>query len=577
MLLSTKEARDMKTNEYVAQFLSQIGVARTYLLSGGMIAPLIDAIGEHRNLKLITVAHEQAAGFCADAEGRLTGIPGVALGTSGPGALNLVTALAACHYDSVPAIFIGGQVQTYVRRGSRLTRQFGLQECDFPTVTAPIAKMVVSPRNAREVPELLASAYVAAVSDRPGPVVVDIPFDVQIGETGCAQVVPAERPGVAVPTPESITFAADAIAAAQRPLVLAGGGVRCAGASAACRDLVRRFSLPLVTTVAALDVLPYDAPLRVGMPGTYGTRAANLTMDACDLLLVLGSRLDQGVLGADPAAFARQRTVVQIDIDADELGARIKSNHAMRADVGAALGQLITALEARGYRAPEQWIARIAEIAHAYSDVDERPPSEAIDPNRFFARLGQASGAAGTFCVDAGQHTWHCAQSLQLQHGQRFLSSTGLWAMGSAIPTAIGAALATGRPAVAVAGDGSVQLNIQELGTAVREELPLKVVVIDNGAHGMVRQFQSEFMQGRFHATVWNYRVPDLVRICEAYGLAARSMRHDAEVDAALAWLWSDPRRAQCLHVITDLNVNVSPSVSFGRQLRDMHPASPRQ
>lgn len=566
----------MKTNEYLAQFLADVGVARAYLLSGGMIAPLIDAIGENRDLKLVTVAHEQAAGFCAEAEGRLTGIPGVALGTSGPGALNLVTALAACYYDSVPAIFIGGQVQTYLRRGSRPIRQFALQECDFPAVTAPIAKMVASPRHAREVPELLAAAFAAAVSARPGPVVLDIPFDVQIGETGRSEVMLPPLPVAPPPAADSISAVAEAIAAAHRPLALAGGGVRCAGARRACRDFVTQFGLPLATTIAALDVLPSDAPLRVGMPGTYGTRAANLTMDACDLLLVLGSRLDQGVMGADPAAFARQRTVIQIDIDAGELGARIKNNTALRTDVGAALAALTSALAARTYRAPEAWAAQAAEIARAHPDTNERALDDGIDPNRFFAQLGRSSGAAGTYCVDAGQHTWHCAQSLRLRDGQRFLSSTGLWAMGSAIPTAIGAALATDRPVIAIAGDGSVQLNIQDLDSAMREALPLKVVVLDNGAHGMVRQFQSEFMQGRHHATMWNYRAPDFVRILEAYGLEARAIDCAEEVDDALAWMWSDPRRPQSLRVMTAQTINVTPSVPFGRQLRDMHPASMR-
>jgi acetolactate synthase I/II/III large subunit len=565
----------MRVSQYLAQFLSRIGVARVYLLSGGMIAPLIDAIGEHPDLKLVTVAHEQAGGFCAEAEARLTGTPGVALGTSGPGALNLVTSLAACHYDSVPAIFIGGQVQTYLRRGMRPTRQFALQECDFSAVATPIAKMVVSPQNAREFPDALAGAYAAAVSDRPGPVVLDIPFDVQVGETDRADVVlPARSPAI-TPSPDSIALAADLVAAAGRPLVLAGGGVRAAGANAACRDFVQRFALPLATTIAALDVLPYGHALRVGMCGTYGTRSANLTMDACDLLLVLGSRLDHGVLGADPAAFARQRAIVQIDVDSGELGARLKSNAGIKADLGAALAALTSALGEREYRAPASWIDEVSEIARTFPDTDERPADDLIDPNRFFAQLGRASAAAAVFCVDAGQHTWFCAQSLQLQPGQRFLSSTGLWSMGSAIPAAIGAALSTGLPVVAVAGDGSVQLNIQDLATVVRERLPIKVVVLDNDAHGMVRQFQSEFMQGRHHATVWNYQVPDLARIFGAYGFEARSVDRAADVDAALAWMWSDPQRPQFLRVMIDQRTNVSPSVPFGRQLRDMHPASP--
>lgn len=566
----------MKTNEYVTQFLARVGVARAYLLSGGMIAPLIDAIGENRDLKLVTMAHEQAAGFCAEAEGRLTGIPGVALGTSGPGALNLVTALAACYYDSVPAIFIGGQVQTYLRRGSRSIRQFALQECDLPAVAAPIAKMVASPRHAREVPELLAAAFAASVSERPGPVVLDLPFDVQVGETGHDEIMLPTLPVAPAPAAHSINAIADAITTAHRPLVLTGGGVRCAGARRACRDFVTQFRLPLATTIAALDVLPSDTPLRVGMPGTYGTRAANLTMDACDLLLVLGSRLDQGVMGADPTAFARQRTVLQIDIDPGELDARIRNNTALRADVGAALAELTSALAARAYRAPEAWAAEVGEIARAHPDTNERVIDGGIDPNRFFAQLGRASSAAGTYCVDAGQHTWHCAQSLRLQDGQRFLSSTGLWAMGSAIPSAIGAALATDRPAVAIAGDGSVQLNIQDIDSAMREALPLKLLILDNGAHGMVRQFQSEFMQGRHHATMWNYRTPDFERILEAYGLETRTIDRAEEIDDALAWMWSDPRRPQSLRVVTAQTINVTPSVPFGRQLRDMHPAPSR-
>lgn len=560
----------MKCSDYLAEFLSQIGVKRAYVLSGGMIAPLIDAIGRHPRLTLVNVAHEQAGGFCADAEARLTGVPGVALGTSGPGALNLVTTIATSYFDSVPTLLIGGQVQSYLRKGGRPLRQSALQECDFPRVVQPICKAVVTPAKGDALPGALADSYVQAVSGRPGPVVLDIPFDVQMGDCNVDRVTVPALPPPAGPAPSAIAAAADILTAAKRPLVLAGGGVR--GARRACHDFVQGFRMPLAGTIAALDVLAAGDPLRIGMPGTYGTRAANMALAACDALLVLGSRLDHGVLGADPAGFTRRRSLIQVDVDQGELHARVNRHIAIESDCAPAIAALAAALAERGYATPQPWMQQLAELGDTFPDTGERPPSTAIDPNVFFARLGKKSQAAAVFCVDAGQHTWFCAQSLRLKAGQRLLSSTGLWAMGSAIPSAIGAALATGRPAVAIAGDGAVQLNIQDLATATRQRLPIKVIVLDNAAHGMVRQFQSEFLEGRHYGTVWDYSVPDLIRIFEGYGFAGRVIKQAAEIDAALDWLWADPAKPQVLRVAIDQSIDVSPSVPFGRQLHEMRP-----
>ena len=561
----------MRCCTYLAEFLARVGVRRAYSLSGGMIAPMLDAIGEHPALALVNVAHEQAGGFCADAEARITGVPGVALGTSGPGALNLVTCIAGSYFDSVPMLFVTGQVQSYLRRARRPLRQFALQECDLPDVVRPVCKAVVTPSSAAAFPDALSECFVQAMSGRPGPVVLDVPLDIQMGECGTDAVTIPDIPPPDAPGEDALREAAEVLASARRPVLLVGGGIRTA--RDACRSFANRFRLPLAATISALDVMPADDPLRIGMPGTYGTRAANTTLAACDAVLVLGSRLDQGVLGADPAGFGRRRNIVQVDIDPGESRGRLARHLAIDADCRAVLRALTPILADRSFTVPAEWLDEVRGIASRFPDTGERAPTAAIDPNGFFSRFGDLSGAAATFCVDAGQHTWFCAQSLRLRSGQRLVSSTGLWAMGTAIPAAIGAGLATGRPAVAIVGDGAVQLNIQDLATAVQARVALKVVVIDNGAHGMVRQFQSEFLEGRHHATLWGYHVPDLVRIFAAYGLDARTVADPSEIDDALAWLWSDPMRPLMLRVITDAAINVAPSVPFGRQLQHMRPA----
>jgi acetolactate synthase I/II/III large subunit len=559
----------MKATDYVASVLEQAGVTHVFELSGGMIAHLLDSFSRNEAIRVVSVHHEQGGAFAAEGFGRFTGRPAVALGTSGPGALNLLPGIAGCYYDSVPALFITGQVQTYLQRRDRPIRQFGLQECDFTPVARPVAKAAFAVHSAAELPDVLAEALRLATTGRPGPVVIELPFDVQGAAVEAAPAAPEIPPPAAADTAE-VEAALAALAKAARPLLLAGGGVRAAHAADACVAFARATGIPLAATVLALDLLADGDPLRVGMPGTYGTRAANLAVAESDAVLVLGSRLDQGITGADTAAWKRGKTIVHVDCDPGEQAARLRGTVAITADAGAflaAAGRLVAARPLPDFAA---WRQRVAALLAEHPDTAELEGCEGINPNAFLRDLSLGSPAARAFVVDAGQHTWWTAHSLRLRAGQRFLASTGLWAMGTALPAAIGAALACGGPVVVIAGDGGAQLNVQELQTVVRNRLPVKLVVIHNGCHGMVRQFQEENFGGRYPSTLWGYSAPDFTKVAGGWGIAGRTVEDPEGVEAAVRWLWEDEAAPRLLQVAVATFTNVYPHVPFGKPITAM-------
>ncbi len=327
---------------------------------------------------------------------------------------------------------------------------------------------------------------------------------------------------------------------AQKPLLLVGGGVRARGNRDAVRSYARTHQIPVVSTIAALDVLPHDDPLHLGLTGTYGRRSANLAVANADFIMVLGSRLDQGVTGGDVLSWKRNKKVAQIDCDGGELGARLKGTICVQADIAEFI-ELCTAQQApRPSEARLAWNAHVRDLAQRYPDTDELRGVAGINPNEFLRRLSSCSEKAAAFVVDAGQHTWWSAQSLRLRDGQRFLASTGLWAMGAALPMAMGVALSARAPVVAIAGDGAAQLNIQELWTIRSLNIPVKLIVLDNGSHGMVRQFQDDILEGRHYGTQWGYSRPDFPAVAAGFGVPSFSVSQSSDVDDGLRWLWRD-------------------------------------
>jgi len=562
----------MKASDLIADVLKLKGVPCVFELAGGMITHLLDSFCR-RGLRTISVHHEQSAAFAADAVGRITGIPGVAVATSGPGATNLITGIGSCFFDSSPAVFITGQVNRNEQKGSRPVRQLGFQETDIVTLARSLTKDSWQVQTPQEVPQALESAFRLAVSGRPGPVLLDIPMDVQrmeVDSTGARA-----EPEVDVPRPDAscLLEILSVLEQARRPIVLAGGGIRASRALAAFRAMVERLGLPVVHSLMAVDALPYGHPLRVGLIGTYGNRWANLALSRADAVVVIGSRLDIRQTGSDLASFAAGKTIYHIDIDPGEVNNRVSGCRAVLCDIRAFLADLSQACAGRDLPRCEPWLKEIAELKASWPDTGEQPGLTGINPNAFMHQLSQRLASAAGYVVDVGQHQMWAAQSLELGERQFFMTSGGMGSMGFALPAAMGASAAIGpSPVAVIAGDGGFQLNIQELETVSHNRLPLKMVIVDNRCYGMVRQFQEAYFDSRFQSTVWGYSAPDFARVASAYGIASMTVREPGEVPRGLDWLGREPLEPQLLCVAVSSQAGAHPKVAFGRALDQMEP-----
>jgi acetolactate synthase-1/2/3 large subunit len=563
----------MQASDWIAETLVAQGVDAVYEVVGGMIANFIDALHRDGRVRIVSCHHEQAAGFSAEGHARMTGVPGVAMGTSGPGAINLLTALGSCHFDSVPAVFITGQVNRSEQKGERPIRQLGFQETDIAAMAEPIAKAAWRVRTAEELPERMLAAFELARSGRPGPVLVDIPMDLQRVELSTpVPQGPAPATAPAQVDGRAIEHMLADLKGASRPLILAGGGLRAGGAVPAFRELVDRLDVPVVSSLMGVDALPFAHPSRVGLIGTYGNRWANIALARADFLLVLGSRLDIRQTGADTEAFAAGRPIHHVDCDPGELNNRVLGCHAVVAQLQPFL---LAALRAVGGRRPaeiDRWRTELVELQARWPDTGELPDLQGINPNDLMHRLARPGAAAAAYVADVGQHQMWAAQSLELGTDQRFLTSGGMGAMGSGLPLAVGACVATGAPVVLVAGDGGFQLNIQELQTVARNGLPLKIVILNNRSHGMVRQFQESYFEGRYQSTCWGYSAPDFVAVAAAFGIAAGRADREDELEGAIESMWRDPTAPYLLEVAIDTAANAYPKVAFGHPISEMEP-----
>ena len=566
----------MKVSDYIARNLYARGVRHVFELSGGMITHLLDSICTERQIELVSVRHEQAAAFAADATGRMTGIPGVAMATSGPGATNLLTGIGSCFFDSSPAVFITGQVNRHEQKKDRQIRQLGFQETDIVAMARPITKAAWLVDDPNDVPALLDRAFDLATAGRPGPVLIDIPMDVQrVRIDAPPGASAAARPDAVMAATADLTPIVGAVRAAARPVILVGGGVRASRSADLLRRLADASGVPVVNSLMAVDVLPYAHPLRVGMIGSYGNRWANLALSRADVLIVIGSRLDVRQTGSETAAFKGDRTVFHLDCEAGEINNRVIGCTAVIGELQHVLPALVARFEAAGPAAGgyRDWLAEIADLRAQWSDLAELGGAPGINPNAFMHRLSARSADAAAFVVDVGQHQMWAAQSLELGPDQRFLTSGGMGSMGFALPAALGAALhADGRPVVVIAGDGGFQCNIQELQTAVQHRLPLKIVVLHNHCHGMVRQFQESYFEKRYPSTYWGYSAPDFAKVAAAYGFCSETVSEPDKVDAAVDWLWAERDSPKLLQVMIDVGVNVYPKIAFGKPISEMEP-----
>ena len=543
----------MNAAEALVQALVAEGVDTVFGYPGGAILPFYDALVD-APLRHILPRHEQSAAFAADAYARVTGKVGVCVATSGPGATNLLTGIANAMADSVPMVALTGQVPATALGTD------AFQEVDIVGMSMPVVKHSYLVRDPDAVPGVLHEAFHIARSGRPGPVLIDLPKDVLLGECNAPSGPrPFRRPEA--PSVASLAEARALLLSAERPLVYAGGGVRIADVVPELREFVHAAGAPTVCTLQALGSLQPDDPHFLGMLGMHGMKPANFAVQACDLLIVVGARFDDRVTGRLDR-FAPNARVLHLDVDPAELGKRRQPTVSVLGDLGASLCALTGVATGSG-----AWRQQCAEWrrehAWAYASVAH------VDGPKWLRDLSEAVGPEALVTCDVGQHQMWVAQHWRHHHPRHHLTSGGLGAMGFGLPAAIGAQLA--RPdarVVCVSGDGSIMMNLQELATLARYRLPVVVVVLDNQCLGMVRQWQELFADRRYSEIDLSDN-PDFSRVAEAFGLEALTLERAEQVPEALRRV-REAEGPLLLHVRLNREANVWPFVPPGASNEQM-------
>ena len=563
----------MKVSDYIAKFLEQNQVKQVFELTGGMITHLLDSIHLHTNIRIVSMRHEQAAAFAAEGSARMTAIPGVAMATSGPGAINLLTGVGSCFFDSVPAVFITGQVNRNEMCVNKRVRQLGFQETDIVEMAKPITKGAWLVLESEQIPKLLRQAFDLALSGRPGPVLIDIPMDVQRDDIPDSVIAPAVASQHEAIDRPAIKKLMEQLKKAEQPLILAGGGIHAARATKLFRSLVDHLQIPVVHSLMGVDLLPYDHPMRVGMIGTYGNRWANHALHQADHLFVLGSRLDVRQTGGNTDMFSEGKQIWHVDVDPGEINNRVTGCIGIVSDLKPFLQIVLAEANSDSGSRFKTWRLEIEKLRQKWPDTEEQPHLPGINPNILMHRLSHKFPQATAFISDVGQHQMWAAQSLELTDGRRFLTAGGMGSMGFALPAAIGVAVSyPKRPVIVIAGDGGFQCNIQELQTVIHDSLPIKILIINNKSLGMVRQFQESYFESRFQSTVWGYSAPDFARVAEAYGIPGHRLEDADELDAALDWFCGIGNGPALLEVCIDQQANAYPKTAFGKPINEMEP-----
>ena len=529
----------------VVEALEREGVRYVFGYPGGAIMPVYDALPGSK-LKHILVRHEQAAALAADAWGRVTGEPGVCLATSGPGATNLVTGIANAFLDSVPMVAITGQVATH------LIGTDAFQEVDIFGITLPIVKHSYVVRRTEDIPRIFAEAFALARSGRPGPVLIDLPKDVTV-RAATPDLFELRRSEPHALDPAALAAANAMIAEANAPILYFGGGVAIARAETALRAFAARTGMPSVGTLKGLGAIPTDAPAFLGMLGMHGTRAANVAIDACDLLICVGARFDDRATGKLDT-FAPLARVIHLDGDPAEIGKLRRAEVGIAGDLSAILDQLTAVPDDA-----DEWFAQCGRNKRRWAMTYDAPGSGIFAP-AMLKTLSEAAGDAAIITCDVGQHQMWVAQHCRFSRPQAHLTSAGLGTMGFGVPAGIGAILAEpDATVITVTGDGSIMMNIQELATIRRYRLPLKILLLDNSQLGMVRQWQELFFEENFSEIDLSDN-PDFAEVARSFGIEAFTIDHRSEVSGAIERLLTTDGPILC-HARIDPRANVWPLV----------------
>ena len=554
--------------QILLESLRREGVEVVFGFPGGAVIDIYDLLPRYP-LRHVLARHEQGAIHAADGYARATGKVGVCLVTSGPGATNAVTGIATAYMDSVPVVIITGQVPT------PLIGNDAFQEVDIVGITRPCTKHNYLIKDVRDLAGVIKEAFYLAATGRPGPVLIDLPKDIQQAVT--EYVYPetikmrSYNPTYS-PNPKQVAKVADVVRRAKKPLIYAGGGVIASGASEDLTWLARSLQIPVTATLMALGCFPADDPLWVGMLGMHGTFAANMAISQADLILAIGSRFDDRVTGKI-SEFAKHAKIVHIDIDPTSIQKNVPVDIPVVADCKSFLTSLRQILEptldaAGAAKLHEPWIERIAAW-NKEAPLSYATDSDKIKPQHVVEIISKLTKGDAIITTEVGQHQMWAAQFYAFRKPRSFISSGGLGTMGFGFPAAIGAQMAyPDRLVIDIAGDGSIQMCIQELATAVCYNLPVKIVILNNGYLGMVRQWQELFYAKNYCATCLDV-APDFVKLAEAYGAVGYRVTDPAKVESVLTEAFALPKTV-IVDVVVDREENVAPMVPAGKSLTEM-------
>jgi len=558
----------MKVSDYIVEFLISKNISDVFGYPGGMVTHLMDSFGKYaEKISAHVNYHEQGAAFAACGYAQVSHKPGVAYATSGPGATNMITGIANAYFDSIPCIFITGQVNTYESKGDLLVRQRGFQETDIVQIVKPITKYATQITNEADIKYELEKAFYLCLEGRPGPVLLDIPMNIQRQEIDVSKLRSYIMPILKLDTASNrYDVIIEELEKSERPCLIVGAGIKYSGVVKNIRKLAVSLDIPIVSSMIAIDVMQNDSTNYYGFIGAYGHRTANFIVAKSDLLISIGSRLDVRQTGANKGNFAPNAKLIRIDIDKNEMTNRIKEDEIQIVEQLTAknINTLIEKIKLNLKKDFTNWKKVCNEIKLKLKDIDKDKTTNIIE------NISKFIPDDVVITTDVGQNQVWVPQAFEFKENQLALFSGGHGAMGYSLPAAIGAYYASKKPVICFSGDGGIQMNIQELQFVAREKLPIKIIILNNASLGMIRHFQEMYFKSNYIQTIENrgYSVPDFGKIANAYGLQYNKIHDIKELDEGIL-LDND---SAIIEVVLNNNTYVFPKLSMGRPCQDQDP-----
>lgn len=568
----------MKVSDYIVEYLIEKEITDVFGYPGGMVTHLMDSFSKYQDKIAAHVTyHEQGAAFAACGYAQSSGKPGVAYATSGPGATNLITGICDAFFDSIPTVFITGQVNTFESRGQYEVRQRGFQETDIVSMVTPVTKYAQYVESADKIKFYLDKAFYEATTGRMGPVLLDIPMNVFRAEIDIDTLYGEEEEEDASVLQQNVQQKVTdiektlrkALNQASRPCCLVGNGVKITKEQKKVLEFCHKFKIPVVTSMIAFDVVS-DDPYNYGFIGAYGDRSANFIVAKSDLVIAIGSRMDVRQVGAKRENFAPDSVILRFDVDEGELAYSV---HRDEVKICAGMQEIIQAIDKLTKSASfdfENWIHVCDEIKSELKEADRCATGQLV------RRISKSFPERAVITTDVGQNQVWVAQSVQLKPGQQVLFSGGHGAMGYSLPAAIGAYYASGEKVICITGDGGLQMNIQELQFITRERLPIKIVVLNNDALGMIRHFQEMYFDGNYYQTkpAGGYTAPDFAKVAKAYDIRSLQWKMGEIPDMIPEFEDKDPLLVE---ILIEENTYVFPKLEFGKPNQDQEPLLDRK